>query len=167
MYEASCNLLGINRQANYAARGLENRAAFEKFLKINGDIVPGEMVIFRAGFGTLLEEYEESITICLEPWKCEKLYSSTDNDRILYPLRQKAKLEKWEPSLDNYERDERSYTVPQEWKNSIEELHRSHNHTLLNTKDPAKRRHPKFPAQIDKKLRIYRCKTWEQVWSEF
>ena len=154
MYGASCSLLGINRQANYAVRGLENRAAFEKFLNINRGFVPGDMVICRAGSGTLLEKPEESIKIYLKPRKFEKVYSSTDNDGIVYPPCQKERLARWEPSLDDYERDERSDTVPQEWKNDIEELNRSHNHTSPKTKDPAKRRHPQFPAQIDKKKNI-------------
>ena len=61
----------------------------------------------------------------------------------------------WDPSLDDYEREDRSETVPEEWKKAIEDFHRSHNHTSLNTKDPAKRTHPVYCAQTETKPRIY------------
>ena len=50
-YAPSWTLLGVNRQGNYTARGLENRAAYDKHVQLTGDIVPGEMVPCRYGFG--------------------------------------------------------------------------------------------------------------------
>ena len=51
MYKTSCRLLGINRSSNYTARALENRAAYDKFLELTGDIETNEMVVCRDGFG--------------------------------------------------------------------------------------------------------------------
>ena len=43
------------------------------------------------------------MTICLEPWKFDRVYT----------LPPKARMARWEPSLDEYERVERSDTTPQ------------------------------------------------------
>ena len=72
MYKTSCRLLGINRNSNYVARGLENRAACDKFLELTGDIETNEVVVCRDGFGKLVSESEDLLTISLEPWQFEK-----------------------------------------------------------------------------------------------
>ena len=56
-YDSPCKLIGINQQGNYTAHGLENRAAYDKYLHLTGDIVTGEMVLCRYGFGELTSEY--------------------------------------------------------------------------------------------------------------
>ena len=168
MQHASMKLIGINPRASYAARGIENRAAYENFLKLSGDIALGEMVLCRAGFGKLISDTEDSLTVSLEPWKYEKEYkSSTDEYGNLISPHEKANIARWEPSLDDYEREEYSNTVPEEWKLTIENFHRSHNHSSPNMGDPAKRRHPVYRTQIEEKPRIYRYETWDQLWGEF
>ena len=68
-YDSSCKFIGVNRQGNYTAHDLENRAVYDKYLQLTEDIVPGDMVLCRDGFGELTSESKKSITIILEPWK--------------------------------------------------------------------------------------------------
>ena len=74
------------------------------------------MVVYRDGFGKLISESDESMTICLEPWKYKKVYTpSTENEgNAIGSPRQRARLARWEPSLEEYVRKEQSDTVPQE-----------------------------------------------------
>ena len=126
------------------------------------------MVVCRDGFGKLVSESEDSLTISLEPWQFEKTYSAVlDTEGDMGTARGQARLARWEPSLDEYEREERSDTVPAEWKEAIEKFHRAHNHTSPNCKDPARRQHPRYPAQKQEAPRIYRYESWDQLWSEF
>ena len=136
-----CKLLGLNTQAKYMKCGLENRSEFDTFLKLTGVINPGEMVLCRDGCGELKEKTDQSMTICLEPWKFDRVYTPPP----------KARMARWEPSLDEYERVERSDTTPQEWKDAIDSFLRGHNHTSPNTNDSAKRRHPTSQTQQEVK----------------
>ena len=119
MFGPSCKLLGLNPKAKYMKCGLDNRSEFDNFLKLTRDIVPGEMVLCRDGFGELKEKTNQSMTICLESWKFDQVYNPPP----------KSRMARWEPSLDEYERIERSDTTPQEWKDAIDAFLRSHNHT--------------------------------------
>ena len=108
MYKTSCRLLGLNRKSNYVARGLENRAAYDKFIELTGDIETNEMVVCRDGFGKLVSESEDSLTISLEPWQFEKTYSAVlDTEGEMGTARGQARLARWEPSLDEHQREER------------------------------------------------------------
>ena len=64
---ASLDMLGINSNSNYVARGVENRKCYEHFLKLAGNLVTGEMVVCRDVFGNLISASEESVTICRNP----------------------------------------------------------------------------------------------------
>ena len=77
MHQTLCGLLGVNHKSNYVARGLENRAAYNKFLELTGDIETNEMVVCRDGFGKLVSESEDLLTISLELWQFEKTYTAT------------------------------------------------------------------------------------------
>ena len=115
MFKTSFGLLGLNHQSNYVARGLENRAAYDKFIELAGDIETNKMVVCRDGFGKLVSESEDSLTISLEPWQFEKTYSAVlDTEGEMGTARGQARLARWEPSLDEYQREERSDTVPAE-----------------------------------------------------
>ena len=128
MVVSSCKVLGLNHKAKYTKCGFTNRNAFEKFMKLNGNIEVAEMVVCRDGFGQLKEITASSTTICLEPWQYERVYKPSSQSRMA----------RWEPSLDEYGREERSDTTPEEWILAIDSFRRSHNHTSPNTSDPAK-----------------------------
>ena len=101
-YASSCKLLGINQQGNYTARGLNNVAAYDKYLQLTGDIVTGDMALCRYFFGKLTSESKQSITITLEP-----IYTfGIDKYVTTCTPRKRARMERWEPSLDDYEREE-------------------------------------------------------------
>ena len=57
---------------------------------MKGDIEPGDMVIFRDDIGELKEGTETSMTICLEPWQYNRVYSPP----------KKARMTRLEQSLD-------------------------------------------------------------------
>ena len=106
-------LLVVNRKGNYTAHGLENRAAYDKYLQRNGDIVPGEIVLCRDIIRKLTTESEQSITITIDPWKYERVYTfGEDESGTACTPRKRARMVRWEPSLDDYEREEISDTVP-------------------------------------------------------
>ena len=125
------------------------------------------MVVCGDGLGKLINKSEESMAICVEPWKYKIVYTSSDKNRNVCPPGHRARWARWEPSLDDYEREEQSDTVPKEWKKGIDAFHGSHNHTLPNTNDLAKRTYPVYRSQTETKTRIYHSETWDQLWSKF
>ena len=126
------------------------------------------MVLCRYGFVEFTNEYKKSITITLDTWKYKRVYTFVEEQSgtACTPLKI-ARMERWEPSLNEYERDDISDTVPEEWKKAIEEFYCSHNHISPNTKYLAKRTHPVYSAQTETKPRIYCYKLWDQLWSQF
>ena len=151
MCQALCWLPGINCKSNHTARGLENRAVYAKLLKLMGGIVTNEMVVCRDGFGKLVSESEDLLTISLELWQFEKTYTaSLGTEGEMSTAHEHARLVWWEPSLDEYQREERYGTVLAESKEAIETCHRSHNHTLPNCKDRARQQHPRYLQTRDR-----------------
>ncbi len=49
MFASSCKLLRLNSKSKYVLNGLENRLAYDNFLKLDGNIQVGEMVVCRDG----------------------------------------------------------------------------------------------------------------------
>ena len=78
-----------------------------------------------------------------------------------------ARLARYEPSLDVYDRATRSDVTDPVIKETIDKFHREHNHPSPNKKDVIKRRHPDNPAQFQSAIRIYRYEPWVQLFSEF
>ena len=92
-YALSCKFLGVNRQGNYTACGLDNISVYDKYLQITGDIVPGEIILCRNGFGELTSEYEQSITITLKPWKYKMVYTfGNDKSGTACTARKRARM---------------------------------------------------------------------------
>ena len=143
LHFASIHLLGVNSKSKHMARALENCKAYNRFLKLSGDIEPREMVIYRDGYGKSVRQDSDSIVICLEPWTAKKVYVSTMNkDGIMQPHHQKARMARWEPSLNKYKREEWLDTVPTEREDVVHFFYMDHNHISPNVNGPAKRTHP-------------------------
>ena len=71
------------------------------------------MLLCRDGFGSFTSESEQSITITLNPWKYERVYTfGKDKSGTACTPRKRARMEIWDPSLDYYKREDRSDTVP-------------------------------------------------------
>ena len=159
MHGTACGILGINKAASYTKHGMENRIAYDNFLKIKGDdIITGDKVLCRDGCGTLLAKDDNiSITISLEPWEYHKTYNPIG----------KARMARWEPDLDAYDRVERSDVTLSEWIEAIDTFLRKHNHQSPNTKDVISRRHPDHPAVKEEKVRVYRYESWNELWDTF
>ena len=157
LMEPACNILGFNRCSSYVRIAMENRAAFDTFLSLSGDINVGEKVLCRAGIGKLVSITNTSCTVALEPW----------NNEITYDPRSKARLSRWEPPLDEYERIERKDTTPKEYIEAIDSFLRQHNHQSPNTKDVITRRHPDNPSVKETAIKIYRYESWDALWHEF
>ena len=169
MQRALVDMLGINSKSNYVAPGVENRKCYEYFLELTGDLVADEMVVCCDGFGKLISASEESVTSCLNPWKYDRVYAPSfdSNGNAIGSAVDRAWMARWEPSLDEYNREERSDTAPVEWKTAIESFHQSHNHTSPDTRDMAKRTHPKHRSKMEVAPKIFRYEPWDQLWSKF
>lgn len=152
-------LLEMNHRSKYVTVGMENRKRLDEYFTFEGDIVIGEMVQCRGGFGTLkdINAADDSITISLHPWKADAIYCPKSSARMV----------RYEPNLLDWERATRKDTVPQQWIDAIESFLLKHNHPSPNAKDQICKRHPKYPRQKIYAPVIYRYETWDQLWSEF
>ena len=127
------------------------------------------MVVCRDGYGKLISKEETSIKILLEPWQYEKTYDERKETKDVQRLSatERARMARWEPTLDAYDRQQRKDTTPTEWIESIHQFHMEHNHPSPNKKDIITRRHPDYPAQKQEAVKIYRYETWNELWEEF
>jgi len=153
-----CGALGLNRQAKYAEEGLKNRKEHDAYVALKGsEIKAGDTVTCIDGYGVVKAISIDSITIELQPWSFD----------VAYEPASKARVRRFEPQLDRYERQRRSDTTPIEWIHTIEHFHRKHNCTSPNRKDIAIRRHPTYPRQQQRAPRIYRYESWNEIWGAF
>jgi hypothetical protein len=88
----ACTLFGLNVRAKYVSLGLDNRAAFDQFHQLSGDISVGEMVVCRDGVGVLKVKTLESVIVSIKPWQYDKEYRPGSG----------ARLARAEPPLDEY-----------------------------------------------------------------
>ena len=106
-----CKILGINFQSKYVKGDLENCKAYNEFLKLEGVIKIGENVVIPDSKGTVNGTLKDinpdgSIIITLHPWDNDVDYKSISAENMAH----------WEPELDSYNRNCRSYGIPQYWK---------------------------------------------------
>lgn len=155
----SCSILKLNRQAKYVDRGLDNRELLEKSMAMKGNIMIGELVHCIDGYGTLhaKDDLSGKVSICLHPY----------NTIIEYRSIGYAKMARWYPSLDTNVRAERSDKTPQEYIDTIQAFHQSHNCVSPNKKDVMMIRHPIFRKQYETKIKIYRYESWDELWVAF
>jgi len=76
--QAFCDMIGINRQSKYVDAGFRNRALYDTYLDLEGEIQVGERVSCRAspkGIFTGVNE-DGAITVTLLPFGTEKTYPS-------------------------------------------------------------------------------------------
>jgi hypothetical protein len=78
----ACTLFGLNVRAKYVSLGLDNRAAFDQFHQVTGDISVGEMVVCRDGVGVLKVKTLESVIVSIEPWQYNKEYRLGSSARL-------------------------------------------------------------------------------------
>ena len=140
---AFCDMMGINRQSKYVEAGFRNRALYETYLDLEGEIAVGERVSCRASPEGIFSRVDEdgTVTIALLPFGTEKTY----------PSRAAARMFRCEPKLDSYERDIRFDTTSEFVKETIESFFRRHVPIAPNKKSIAQRRHPLYPSQVEKK----------------
>jgi hypothetical protein len=155
----SCDLFGLNRKSKYTKKGLDNRVAYDKYLKLNGDVNVGEMVWCRGGEGVLkaINLKDDSVTIILHPWECDVTYQPSS----------RARMQRYEPNLMEWKKKRRSDILPTHFIHTIEAFHLKHNHPSPNAKDQLCWRHPDYPQQKMYAPAIYQYETWDQLWVEF
>eukprot|EP00956_Cyclotella_meneghiniana_P035506 scaffold115518_cov23-Cyclotella_meneghiniana.AAC.1 len=110
LHLVSCNVLSLNPKSSYVKLGVENRNQFNEYLNSSGPLQVGERVVCRGGIGKLVQLSENSCVVEIEPW----------NNELKYDALHKARLTRYVPILDEYEREERSDMTPQEWIDAIE-----------------------------------------------
>ena len=152
-------MLGINHRSKYAKAGIENRALFDEFFELEGDIEIGERVICRGGDdGKLIAiDPDGSVTIQLHPW----------NTQVKYKTARVARMRRRAPALDGYDREERPDTIPTHEKETINSFFRRHVPISPNKRDIVKRRHKLYPAQQQKKQAMHRYETMDELWAKF
>jgi hypothetical protein len=72
----------LNVRAKYVSFGLDNRAAFNQFHELTGDISIDEMVVCRDGVGVLKVKTLESVIVSIEPWQYDKEYRPGSSARL-------------------------------------------------------------------------------------
>jgi hypothetical protein len=155
----SCDLLGMNRQAIYVARGMQFWLEHDAYMKLTGAIEPGKSVEFRDGYGVVKEinTVDDSVTITQYPWKVDTIYRPVSA----------ARMRRQESDLLNLEPKTRSDTVATSIKSTILAFHIAHNPQSPNAKDQMSRRHPDYPRLKQSAPTIYRYETWDQLWLDF
>jgi len=134
-------VLNINRRAKYVVDGFDNRDEYNKFLELDGPIQVGEQVVCRGGNGTLVSMEGDSLTIELQPW----------GTKVTYPLLKNARMRRFEPQLDSYERKDRCDKTPDHVIETIDAFFRRHVPMSPNKFDTVKRRHPLYRKQVQEK----------------
>ena len=89
-----------------------------------------------------------------------------DND-VDYKSIAAAKMARWEPALDSYNRKCLSDGIPQYKKNEIDQFHHQRNEISLNKKYHTTRCHPIYPRETQNSPLIYRYETWNELWAHF
>jgi hypothetical protein len=153
----ACILFGLNVRAKYVSLGLDDRAAFDQFHQVTGDISVGEMVVCRDGVGVLKVKILESVIVSIEPCQYDKEYCPGSS----------ARLARAEPPLDEYFCQKHSDTTPLEWIDAINKFHQDHIPISPTMRDLAVCCHSSNKALIQRSPHIYRYETWDQLWSEF
>ncbi len=155
----SCDLFGLNRKSKYTKKGLDNRVAYDKYSKLNGDVNVGEMTWCQGGEGVLkaINLKDDSVTITLHPWECDVTYQPSS----------RARMQGYEPNLMEQKKKRRSDILPTHFIHTIEAFHLKHNHPSPNAKDQLCWCHPDYPWQKMYAPAIYRYETWDQLWVEF
>jgi hypothetical protein len=153
-----CELLGFNRQAKYFMAAIVNCTKYNTFLGLNGDIVIGEKVICRGGSGELIARGDNgTVTIKLLPWGTVKEYRSSIS----------AQMKRLEPSLDQFERLQRSDVTPDSHKKTIDAFFRKHVPQSPNKRDTLKMRHPTWPTQYKEAQALHRFESMSELWVKF
>ena len=98
-----------------------------------------------------------AITVTLLPFGTEKTY----------PSRAAARLCRCEPSLDSYDREIRFDTTSEFVKATIKSFFRRNVPIAPNKNTIAQRRHPLYPAQVERKQCMYRLETMNELWCKF
>ncbi len=115
----SCDLLGMNRQEIYVARGMQFWLKQDAYMKLTGAIEPVKSVEFRDGYGVVKEinTVDDSVIITQYPWKVNTIYRPVSA----------ARMRRQEPDLLNLEPKTRSDTVATSIKSTILAFHIAHN----------------------------------------
>eukprot|EP00984_Skeletonema_dohrnii_P017124 scaffold7728_cov75-Skeletonema_dohrnii-CCMP3373.AAC.2 len=151
------DVLNINRNAKYIVDGFENRKEYNKFLELDGPIQIGEHVVCRGGDGTLVSTEGDSLTIKLQPWGTKVTYKSLKD----------ARMRRFEPQLDNYNRKDRCDKTPDHVIETIDSFFRRHVPMSPNKFDTLKKRHPLHRIQVEEKQPMYRYETMDELWATF
>jgi hypothetical protein len=94
-----CSVLGINPKAKYVRAAFENRKEYNDYFALDGPIQINERVVCRGGDnGTLVAMESDSLTVILHPWDTKVTYKSLKD----------ARMRRYEPQLDLYDRAPRS-----------------------------------------------------------
>lgn len=152
-----CDVLNINRNAKYVADGFDNRDEYNKFMELVGPIQVGEHVVCRGGDGKLLSMEGDSPTIELQPW----------GTKVTYPSLKNARMRRFEPQLDSYNRKDRCDKTPDHVIETIDAFFRRHVPMSPNKFDTVKRRHPLYRKQVEEKQAMLRYETMDELWATF
>ena len=153
-----CELLGFNRQAKYFMAAIVNRTKYNTFLGLNGEIMIGDKVMCRGGSGELVARGDDgTVTIKLLPWGTVKEYRSSMS----------AQMKRLEPSLDQFERLQRSDVTPDSHKKTIDAFFRKHVPQSPNKRDTLKMRHPTWPTQYKEAQALHRFESMSELWVKF
>ncbi len=99
----------------------------------------------------------DSLTIELHPW----------GTKVTYPSLKHARMRRFEPQLDGFNRKDRCDKTPDYVIETIDAFFRRHVPMSPNKFDTIKRRHPLNRSQFEEKQAMFRYETMDELWATF